>query len=310
LVSVSNPTSRVIDVLNFLAAHPTDAFTLAEISAHVGMSGASAYRVLRTLEGGSYLSRHPKHKTYTLGMAPVAIGQAALERHRGIEIARREIARLAAELNLRLDVDAIVEDEMILLAKEGAPQSPTGMQRVGERIPLIAPVGMCMMAWSDDARVEAYLGRSRPHVSPQIVDHLRASLRVIRRRGFSLALSGPAMPRTHEVMTLPLDRRQDAAYWSSLHAFIGAFSAAEFQLLDLEEGGAFDVGYISVPVFCPSAKPVLELVMTGLPHGLSGAQVRTLAERLCAAGAIVTSETFGKRPVDQQMAGGRAMRNW
>ena len=90
----SGPNARVIDVMNFLAARPTESFTLTEIALHLGLSNGSAHRVLTTLAESQYLSRHPKTKTYSLGMALVAIGQAALAKHRDIDIARRELTRL------------------------------------------------------------------------------------------------------------------------------------------------------------------------------------------------------------------------
>ena len=149
----SNPTNRVIDVVNFLAAHPTEAFTLTEIASHVGLSNGSAHRLLTTLANAKFLTRHETHRTYTLGVAMVAIGQAAVERHRGIEIARREIARLAIELNLQCSANAVVEGEILVLVKEGTPQNHLGLTRVGERRPLLPPLGMCHIAWGGEAAI-------------------------------------------------------------------------------------------------------------------------------------------------------------
>ena len=50
----AGPNSRVIDVINFLAAHPTESFTLSEIARNVGLSNGSAHRVLTTMSGARF----------------------------------------------------------------------------------------------------------------------------------------------------------------------------------------------------------------------------------------------------------------
>src|SRR3546814_5974675 len=42
---LSHPTSRVLDVITFLAGHPTEEFSLADIAQQTAMSKASAHRV-------------------------------------------------------------------------------------------------------------------------------------------------------------------------------------------------------------------------------------------------------------------------
>src|SRR3546814_6865012 len=63
------------------------------------MSKASAHRVLLTLADADFLARHAKRKTYSLGMGLLAVGQASLEKYRGLDVARAEMARLTAELS-------------------------------------------------------------------------------------------------------------------------------------------------------------------------------------------------------------------
>src|SRR3546814_4826507 len=71
---------RIVRLINFFAAHPTESFTLSEVVDQLSISLGSAHRALRSLADARYLVRHPAHKTYSLGLALVAVGQAALER--------------------------------------------------------------------------------------------------------------------------------------------------------------------------------------------------------------------------------------
>jgi DNA-binding IclR family transcriptional regulator len=283
-------------VLNFLAAHPTESFTLAEIARHIGLSNGSAHRILTTLASAQFLSRNEKHRTYSLGMAVVAIGQAAIEKHRGIEIARREIARLAVALDVQCSANAVVDDEILVLVKEGTAQSHLGLTRVGERRPLVPPTGLCHVAWSGDAALKSYVGKVEAYLSEPMRAHLLAAFPVIRRRGFALATFGPSSDKIRQAMSIPSDRVRDAAYWSRVFELVGQLTPNEIQLFDLNDGVGTGISAISAPVFSSSGAVAFQLVVSGLPSGLSVREVEVYAERLCATAAIVTNETHGRTP--------------
>jgi DNA-binding IclR family transcriptional regulator len=294
----SNPTGRVIDVLNFLATHPTESFTLAEIARNVGLSNGSAHRVLTKMASAHFLSRNEKHRTYSLGMAMVAIGQAAVEKHRGIDIARREIARLAVELNVQCSANTVVDDEILVLVKEGAPQSPShlGLTRVGERRPLVPPIGICHVAWSGQDLIQPYVGKAAPHLSEAMRAHLLAAFPLVRQRGYAIAANGPNTSHSRQTMFLPIGQIRNAAYWASVFELVGHLSPNELQLFDVNDAGADGISYISAPVFSPSGTVSFQLVITGLPSDLSIQKIEGYAERLCAAAALITNETHGRRP--------------
>ena len=294
----SNPTGRVIDVLNFLAAHPTETFTLAEIARNVGLSNGSAHRVLTKMAGAHFLSRNEKHRTYSLGMAMVAIGQAAVEKHRGIEIARREIARLAVELNVQCSANTVVDDEILVLVKEGTPQSHIGLTRVGERRPLVPPMGICHVAWSGEDVIQSYVWKAAGHLSESMRLHLLAAFPLVRKRGYAIAANGPSTGHSRKATFLPLDQRRDAAYWASVFELVGHLSPNEIQLLDAADAGADGISTISAPVFSPAGQVSFQLLVTGLPSDLSVQDIERYAEKLCATAALITSETHGRRPHD------------
>ncbi len=292
----SNPTSRVMDVLGFLAAHPTEAFSLAEIARHVGLSNGSAHRLLTTMAAGQFLARNDKHRTYSLGMALVAIGQAAIEKHRGIDIARRAIARLAVELNVQCGANAVIDDEILVLVKEGTAQSHLGLTRVGERRPLVPPVGLCHVAWGGQAVIDAYVEKADPYLSPPMREHLLASFPLIRERGFAMALNGASSRKTRQAMVMPEGQIRDAAYWAGVFELIGQLSPNEIQLFEFTEGETAGVSYMSAPVFSPAGTVAFQIVMSGMPADMGWPEIEAHAERLCATAAMITSETHGRRP--------------
>lgn len=294
----SNPTARVIDVLNFLAAHPTETFSLAEIARHLGLSNGSAHRVLTTLASAHFLSRNEKQRTYSLGMAMVAIGEAAVEKHRGIEIARRELARLALELNVQCSANAVVENEILVLAKEGTPQSHRGLTRVGERRPLLPPFGLCHIAWGGEATISTYVNKADGHLSEQVRTQLLAAFPLIRKRGYAIAANGPSASHSREATFLPNDQVRDQAYWSAVFDMVGHLTPNEVQLLDVGEAGPEGISYITAPVFSPAGTVSLQLMISGMPSNLGAVEIERYAEKLCATAALITSETHGRRPQD------------
>lgn len=294
--SASNPTNRVLDVLNFLAAHPTESFTLAELARHLGQSKASAYRILTTMAEAGFLTRHPQHKTFALGIAPVAIGQAALERHRGVNIARREIAALASELKVLGCVNIVIDNDRLLLAKEGKPQSHEGLHQVGERMPLVPPIGVGYMAWSSEGDRETYISSVRADLSDAMKAHLRAAFPIIRARRYAVFASGPGMRKMRRTAILPIGRSRDSAFWSSFRQLIRELSAEEFQLLDFDKVPKDGIGYMTAPVFSPEGTVSLELEITGMPMNLSAKEIEGYAEKLSLAAAVVTNEIHGREP--------------
>ena len=49
--------TRAISILDFLAAHPDDAFTLSDLAARLGINVASAHALLTVLVEAGYLGR-------------------------------------------------------------------------------------------------------------------------------------------------------------------------------------------------------------------------------------------------------------
>lgn len=288
---------RVVEVLNFLSSRPTDSFTLSEIAEHLRLSHGSAHRVLTTLTAAGYLSRHPKHKTFSLGLALVMIGQAALSKHRSIDIARREIARLADDLKVQCTAAAIVDDEILLVAKEGVAQTHEGLSRVGERRPFVPPLGFAHMAWSDAATIDAFLAKSPSASDSDAAAYMRQSIELVRKRGYAVAANGPNQHLLRRAFTVTAGAKHDPDYWSKVRVVLTALSAREIQLHRLEEAGPAGVCYISAPVFGPSGTVELDLALSGIPTNLSAKEIERYASRLCAAASVITAETHGQMPI-------------
>jgi len=169
---------------------------------------------------------------------------------------------------------------------------------VGERRPLVPPMGICHVAWSGEEMIQSYVGKATPHLSEDVRQHLLAAFPLVRRRGYAMAANGPSTGHSRRATVLPVDQIRDAAYWASVFELVGHLSPNEIQLLDAADAGANGISTISAPVFSPSRQVSFQLVITGLPSDLSVHNIERYAQRLCAAAALITSDTHGRRPND------------
>ena len=145
-------------VLNFLAAHAAEEFTLTDLAAKLDINLASAHALLAVLTDAGYVTRHQRLRTYSLGPSVVALGNAALERHPAIEHAHQEARRLSGELGLGVAVTALAGNDILFLERVGEhrPHANIGVQ-VGQRVPLVPPVGAVFVAWHN---AESWLARA------------------------------------------------------------------------------------------------------------------------------------------------------
>jgi DNA-binding IclR family transcriptional regulator len=141
--------SRSVDVLNFLAAHTPEQFTLSDLSGALDINLASTHALLNTLEDAGYVFRHPRLRTYNLGASVVALGNAALQCHPSIASANEEAHRLSEDLELSVAVTADAGDDIVFLGRMGEHRPRDVEAYAGQRIPLKPPVGAVFVAWGD-----------------------------------------------------------------------------------------------------------------------------------------------------------------
>lgn len=287
---------RVVEVMNFLAAHPTESFTLGEIASRLGLSNGSAHRVLTTLAEARYLTRHPKHKTYSLGLVMVAIGQAALTQHRDVDAIRQEVASVAKQLRVQCLAAAIVSNEMLVVACEGTPASFAPANRVGERWPYVPPLGMSFVAWTGETSRRDYLARAPAALNDKAHERLTNGLELFRERGYSMAGDGPVIRALRQFTSRPAGFPCEETYWAGLTQLVGDISEAEIQLIEPSEAGGEGISYIAVPVFSAKGEVAYEISISGFRAGLSVSDIERCVETVRDAAARATVRINGNVP--------------
>ena len=86
---------RSVAVLELLAAHPDERFTLSEVARRCDLNKATAHALLSALSERGVLLRHPEEKRYSLGPVLVSIGEAARRGYTAVDFVGPTLDALA-----------------------------------------------------------------------------------------------------------------------------------------------------------------------------------------------------------------------
>jgi len=276
---------RSVAVLNHLAAHPGEKLTLSEIAREVGLNKATLHAILGALADAGYLVRDPARKSYGLGPALIALGNAASSTHPAVDYALPEMQALTDELGLDCVASAAIHDEIVILARSGTPR-PFGVYVLpGQRLPLTPPIGTVFVAWSSQEEIDHWLGRLGADVKADALKRLRSAVEAVRQRGYSVGLEGGTrVGRSGEARPLTLEEG------------VRSVRSEEYAPVEIQPAESYRVNQIGAPVFGPDGGVAIALFVIGFPGRISGAEVARIAERLTTATDRTTKGIHGRRP--------------
>jgi len=263
--------------LNFLAAHPGRSSTYSQLARDLQINLASTHNLLVALCEAGYLLRDPVDRTYSLGPALVAIGDAALERNPVIDEARPRMRALSRTLQLETLAFVEVGADTLCVARAG-PEQPSGMTaRVGQRVPLMAPLAPVFVAWAPPDRVQAWLlrgGASRRERRQQ-ENHLE----VVRGRGYSVAVEVEGRRRIGDLLSELAENPRSETLRGEMRAQIHELDQDMFRLPAAKQR-AYSIYGITAPVFDARGQTALSITLRGYPRNLSLDTLREYAQRL------------------------------
>jgi DNA-binding IclR family transcriptional regulator len=289
--------SRAIAILNFLASHPDESFTLTELSRGVDVNMASGLSVLQALTDAGYVHRHHSHKTYSLGPALVAVGFAALARYRVIDIAPDEMRQVANELGVECIASVVVGEDIVIVATAGRPQREDADVRVGERVPMIPPVGPIFLAWADQARVDRWLDSLGDDADEVVRQSSRRALEEVRTRGYSVGLESGARQESGRALVDLINAPRDERLRGRARSLIAAMGHG-YRGVDLEGTEPVLVSNLAAPVFGSDGEVVMGLTAQGFAEPMTGPEIAAVGRRLVASTRHLTRASGGHAPDD------------
>jgi DNA-binding IclR family transcriptional regulator len=284
---------RAVSVLNYLAAHPGERFSLSEIARDLKLNKATLHAILGALTDAGYLVREREQKTYALGAALVALGNSAVTSTPAADHAMPEMQALTDELGLDCVASSAIHDEIVILARTGTPR-PFGINvQPGQRLPLSPPLGTVFVAWSGSGEIERYLARVGPSVSKERLERYRRAVTAVRARGYSVGLEGPPSPPR---AASSRSRAAAASHAPTLEESVRGVEIEEYALIDLDRAASYRLNHIGAPVFGPEGEIALGLFLIGFLGGVPAERVPEYAARLKTACERVTKAIHGRDP--------------
>jgi len=269
--------TRAADLLNFLAAHPEEALSYSELSSRLGINQASTHNLLMALTECGYLSRDPKTRTFSLGAALVAIGDAALRGNPIVDETRVEMARLAKELDIGAVTLVRAGSDALCIARAGPRRARVDPPEVGQRIPIMAPLVSAFVAWASEDEVEQWLLRGSVSEPEQL--SAREILERVRERGYSVALEVPGRRRLGELIAELAEDPHSDELRRQLHRTIGELGRGSYQLREIV-GQKQSISTITAPVFDRHGEVGIGVSLQVFARALDPSGVAALGDRL------------------------------
>lgn len=273
--------TRALDIISYLTEHAHDAFTMAQLTRALRLNQGSAHAVLSALVEDGFLVRHRVHKTYRLGPALVSVGEAAALANPVIGVAREELRRLADELGLEALASMRTGADLRVVLRVGRHSSSGPARRVGQRYPLVPPLGAVLVAWSSPEVRDAWVSLGAPDDDLEgLLDRVRAAGCHI---GSGAQARGELAAAAGELASAPRDEERAARVLAHAKRVASAGDA---------DGPDGDVAAIAAPVLGPDGYAVLECVVHGFRAPLTGAEVDTIARALRDACTVIARRTW------------------
>ncbi|MGO8862878.1 MAG: IclR family transcriptional regulator [Acidimicrobiales bacterium] len=252
---------RSIAIVEFLAGHPRETFSLSEIARRCGIPKPTAHKILGALHASGWVSRSPLNLRYGLGPTLILIGHAASEVRPEVNLARPVMEELATQFRCECMLSTAVSDEILILESTGPVVRVGSTFRTGAQTPLVAPFGACFIAWRSPDEWHEWYARSGLG-DAQLREQMDAILHVTVERGYVVTLHTDFQDQVAEAVRLmPKDLTAQ-----QIRAFLTQRLASLSQVAYLGGGiagrqGACMVESLQAPVFDVDGMPRYDLAL-------------------------------------------------
>jgi DNA-binding IclR family transcriptional regulator len=278
-MSSSSPgVRRVVAILNFIAEHPGQSFTLTDIVKALKLSRGTCHALLTGLVEAGYLYR-TSDKSYVLGPALAVIGRTADSHFSPLQAAIPEMRALADEYDVVCSAISRQKNDVVVFERATSRSHLGWMLPRGTRMPLRPPFGGIFFAWSKPAKVEAWLDQLNPPPPPQFREQMHAVMKLVRHVGFEAVIANkPSHVETD---------------WF--------FGDAQIEppvrvVAELEADTEYEMTSVNAPVFDEKSEVAFVVALSGFEGLHTGARVESIGQKLRTACERITQYMGGRQP--------------
>jgi DNA-binding IclR family transcriptional regulator len=272
---ISPPVARTVAILNFLAGHPEQAFTLTELAKSLRLSSATCHALLGALSETGYVYR-TVGKTYVLGPALSRVARASLAPALVMQVARPEMRLLADEFDVVCSAYHLKDGEVVVFERASALSHIDWHSPQSYTVAADAPIGGMFMAW-DATLWERWLADADPPLPESQQERLRASRQFLQDDGF-----------TFGERTVPISDPEQARRLQNQHAL------TDHGLGDIDPQRRYELAYVAAPVFARRGVVSFGLSLAGFTAPVPGETVRRMGLQLRAACDRIGAFIIGK----------------
>jgi DNA-binding IclR family transcriptional regulator len=291
----SNPTERVVRLLDTLRAHAGQGMRFADLARAGDLSQATCHAILLTLADAGYVVRDADTRAYSLGPALVALGTAAGASFPEVRAARPELAALGVRTGLPCSAARVVDDSITVLEVVGRGRDDLPI-REGTRVPFAPPFGAIHVAWSGDPAIDAWIKRApRPTLTPK---RLRAVIDDHRRTHVAIAPSTHSSARLREALgELAVDALARDVRDRTLE-LLAAIDELDYTSDVLDRSERLPVNTLTAPVFDESGTTSFAVALHVTDAELPVTRIHELADELRRSTEEITAIVGGRLPAD------------
>lgn len=270
----STAVLRAAAILDFIAEHPGQSFTMVELVRALKLSHSTCHSLVSALVDVGYLYRTAQ-KSYALGPRLAAIARVSRDHASLLEIAKPELRDLATRHDLVCSV-LVREGNFSVVRERSTSARHIGYtSQIGMPLRLRAPLAAAFFITSLN-RAEEWLALN----SDLDLDAERAAVQkgmdFLRVHGFLVLLTNPDAPPPD---TIPLDKLFDGE--------IDKLSVTT--ALTIAPDTRYDVSSIVAPVFNAESEVEFVLSLIGYEEPISGSEIIALGNEVKSAGIRISS---------------------
>ncbi|MEU8899136.1 helix-turn-helix domain-containing protein [Nocardia sp. NPDC048505] len=286
----SAPTTRVVQVLDFLVEQRGKRFGLSELARELDLAKPTCLGILTELTAAGYLVRDPLARTYGLGPALIAAGRVAQDSFAISAIARTELAKLSARYRTTCTASAVVGEQILVLESTGP-----GLVKVGASYQFAPPVGLMYVLWDTDAAFDAWLAKPPTVPVRQDESRLRQVVADCRERGYLVESMTSAGGKLYSLLAGVAARELPDELRELVAELVTSLGERVYLGSDLRPRKEHPVSLLAAPTYGGDGRQNMVLTMH-VGAAVTGAEIDRRGKVLVAAADAVTDASGGQRP--------------
>ncbi|CAB4725084.1 unannotated protein [freshwater metagenome] len=291
----SAPAHRVVDVISYLAAHPTVELSVSDIARGTGLNRTTCQSILLSLEPRGWVQRRSDLR-YALGAGMIPLGEAALAGLQVVDELRAELDTLVAAVGLEALASVVSGDEIVVVAHARLAGVLSQTVRLGQTIPFVPPFGIAHLLHAPDGTIDAWLDRARVKFEPDERRAYRESIRFAEDRGYVVVLDVEARRRFEQAVSELADRPASHAARRRRDELVARLHREERSFGPWTGSESAEVSQISAAVYGHDGHPVAAIGVHAQPHQIDPSRISEHATSVLEAADRVTARIHGRNP--------------